>query len=106
MPTSYWRKPLRASAAARALGSAMSGASSARLFRRSLPLSGIGLSRQLLGLLIDHFPGDQVVFKGRIAIDEAPALRFQLRRSLLGRLSRFQESLQAVIHMCNIDRVG
>src|SRR3972149_4140193 len=106
MPASYWRKPLRASAAARALGSAISEASSARLFRRSIRLSGIGLSRQLLGLLIDHFPCDQAVFKGRIAIDEATTLLFQVFGTGLGSLGRFQELFQRVVHRHNIYRVG
>jgi hypothetical protein len=69
------------------------------LFRRSPPLAGIGLSRQLLGLLIDHFPRDQAVFKGCIAIHEAAALRFQLRGALFGRFSRFQEFFQTVVHV-------
>jgi len=88
------------------LGSAISGASSARLFRRSIRLSGIGLSRQLLGLLIDHFAGDQAVFKGRIAIDEAAALLLQVLGTGLGSLGRFQELFQNIVHSHNIYRVG
>lgn len=53
---------------------------------------------QPLGLAIDHFPRDQLVFEVRVAVDKAAPLLFPLRWRRLGGLGGLNKLFQGVGH--------
>jgi hypothetical protein len=58
----------------------------------------LSLTRDGLGLLVDHLPGDEVVLEGRVSVSEAASLLFLLLWAWRNLSGRFYEQLQSFSH--------